>query len=163
MGVTVFPLCFLTWGHSVVEVMKASFKRPYGCTDTLRAPTLRQATADHAPPQTPSQLPVSLGQSLVGVTAPFSWVLVHKVLFVPSKSQFPQSCVSSGGSVVGLMEIASKRAYAIPRSTAPRALLLRQSTADPYLHRRHSDTVLAQSLWGLWVLVWTRFVWAIWA
>ena len=30
-----------------------------------------------------------------GVTAPFSLVLVHKVLFVPSKSLFPQSCVSS--------------------------------------------------------------------
>ena len=31
-----------------------------------------------------------------------------------------------------------------------------------YLHRRHSNTVLAQSLWGLWVLVHTRFVWALW-
>ena len=40
---------------------------------------------------------------------------------------------------------------------------LRQSTADPYLHRRHSDTVLSQSLWGLWVLVCTRFVCALWA
>ena len=36
-----------------------------------------------------------------GVTAPFSWFLLHTVLFVPSKSLFPQSCVSSGGSVVG--------------------------------------------------------------
>ena len=26
---------------------------------------------------------------------------VHKILFVPSKSLFPQSCVSSGGSMVG--------------------------------------------------------------
>ena len=45
----------------------------------------------------------------------------HKVLFVPSKSLFPQSCVSSGGSMVGLMVTSSKRAYAIPRSAAPRA------------------------------------------
>ena len=45
----------------------------------------------------------------------------HKVLFVPSKSLFPQSCLSSGGSVVGLMVTSSKRAYAIARSTAPRA------------------------------------------
>ena len=29
--------------------------------------------------------------------------------------------------------------------------------------RRHSNTVLSQSLWGLWVLVHTRFVWALWA
>ena len=45
---------------------------------------------------------------------------VHKVLFVPSKSLFPQSCVSSGGSVVVLMVTSSNKAYAIPRSTAPR-------------------------------------------
>ena len=29
------------------------------------------------------------GSVSCGVTAPFSWVLVHKVLFVPSKSLFP--------------------------------------------------------------------------
>ena len=45
----------------------------------------------------------------------------HKVLFVPSKSLFPQSSVSSGGSVVELMVASSKRAYAIPRSAAPRS------------------------------------------
>ena len=45
----------------------------------------------------------------------------HKVLFVPSKSLFPQSCVSSGGFMVGLMATSSKRAYAIPSSAAPRA------------------------------------------
>ena len=45
----------------------------------------------------------------------------HKVLSVPSKSLFPHSCVTSGGSVVGLMATSSKRAYAIPMSAAPRA------------------------------------------
>ena len=35
----------------------------------------------------------------------------HKVLFVPSKSLFPQFCVSSGGSMVGLMETSYQRAY----------------------------------------------------
>ena len=40
-------------------------------------------------------------------------------------------------------------------------LPLQQATADPYLHRRHSDTVLAQPLWNLWVLVCPRFVWAL--
>ena len=29
------------------------------------------------------------GSVSCGVTAPFSWVLVHKVLFVPSKNLFP--------------------------------------------------------------------------
>ena len=46
---------------------------------------------------------------------------MYKVLFVPSKSLFPQSSVSSGGSMVGLMATSFKRAYAIPRSAAPRA------------------------------------------
>ena len=55
-----------------------------------------------------------------GVTAPFFWVLVHKVLFVPSKTVSP-SCASSGSSVVGLMAISSKRAYAIHKSAAARS------------------------------------------
>ena len=46
----------------------------------------------------------------------------HKVWFVPSKSVFPQSCVTSGDSMVGLMVTSSKRTYAIPRSAALRAL-----------------------------------------
>ena len=37
----------------------------------------------------------------------------------------------------------SKKTYTIPRSIAPRAPALKQSTDDPYLHRRHSNTVLA--------------------
>ena len=41
-------------------------------------------------------------------------------------------------------------------------LPLWQSMADPYLCRRCSNTVLSQSLWGLWVLMCTRFVWALW-
>ena len=62
-----------------------------------------------------------------------------------------QSCVSSGSSVVELMVTSSKRAYAIPRSTLPKAPS--PEAADLYLCRRHSNTVLSQSLWGLWVLV----------
>ena len=46
---------------------------------------------------------------------------VHTILFVPSKSLFPQSCVCSGGSMVRLMATSSKRAYAIPWPAAPRA------------------------------------------
>ena len=82
----------------------------------------------------------------------------------PSKSLFIQSQVSSEGSIMGLMATSFQRAYAIPSCAAPRALPLQQATADPYLlHRRHSNTVMSQSLWGLWVLVCIRFVWALWA
>ena len=64
-------------------------------------------------------LPGKSGSVSCGVTAPFPWVLVHTVLFLPSKRLYLQSCVSSGGSMVGLMATSSKRAYGIPRSTAP--------------------------------------------
>ena len=54
-----------------------------------------------------------------GVTVAFSWVLVHTKFCLCPPSLFPQSCDSSGGSMVGLM-VTSRRAYAIPRSTVPR-------------------------------------------
>ena len=57
----------------------------------------------------------------------------HKVLFVLSKSLFPQSFVSSGGFLVGLMATSSKRAYAIPKSTQSPCcslLLTHTSTGD---------------------------------
>ena len=45
----------------------------------------------------------------------------------------------------------------------PEPLLPQQSTADLYLLRGHPNTVLSQSLWSIWVLVRTRYVWALWA
>ena len=84
--------------------------------------TLQQAIANpclcQILPDTHRQVRVSL----CGFTAPFSWVLVHTRFFCESsKSLFPQSCVSSGSSVVELMATSSKRVYATPRSAAPRA------------------------------------------
>ena len=39
-------------------------------------------------------------------------------VFCALQESVSQSCVSSGGSMVGLMVTSSKRAYAIPRSAA---------------------------------------------
>ena len=61
------------------------------------------------------------GSVSCGVTAPFSWVLVHTRFCLCLPRVCFQSCVSSGGSMVGLTVTSSKRAYAIPRSTACRA------------------------------------------
>ena len=36
-----------------------------------------------------------------------------------------------------------------PSLLHPEHLPLQQATADPYLHRRYSNTVLSQSPWGL--------------
>ena len=107
----------------IMKIMVTSFRRSPKCTAKHSVPlTLQQATVDprlcQRPLDTRGQVWVSLlwghCSSLLGPGA-------HKVLFVPSKSLFPQSCVSFGSSVVGLMATSSRRAYAIPRSAAPRA------------------------------------------
>ena len=125
MGGAVFPPIYLTRGQTTVEVMKimvTSFSRSYAGTAALSAPS---PAAGHRQPCLHWRLLVTHGQVWVSLLwGHCSFVLgprVHKVLFVPSKSLFPQSCGSSGGSMVGLMATSSKRAYAIPRSAAPRA------------------------------------------
>ena len=73
-----------------------------------------------------------------------------------------QSCVSSGISVVGLKVTSSKRAYAIPKSAAPKAPV-RVAVHCWRIPPQEMLTVLSQSLLGPWVLVCTRFAWALWA
>ena len=83
------------------------------------------------------------GSVSCGITAAFSpgsWCT--QLLSVSSKSLFPQSCVSSGGSVVGLMAISSKRSYAIPRSAAPEPLPRSQSIAELILLPPHLTSTL---------------------
>ena len=77
----------------------------------------------------------------------------HKVLFVPSKSLFPQSCVSSGGSVVGLMVTSSKRAYATSRSAAPRApapAAVHCRPIPPQKTLKHSSVSVSVGVSGSW-------------
>ena len=125
MSKVVFPPCCLTWGQTMVEVMTimlTSFKMSYACTATLSAP---DPAARHCQPTPPPETPRhSQGVWVSLLWGHCSFLLgpgVHKVLFVLPKNLFPQSCVSSGGSVVGLIATSSKWACAIPRSSAPRA------------------------------------------
>ena len=119
MGGAAFPPCCLTWGQTMVEVMKimdTSLKRsmctllhsvPRPCS---RAP-LTQASAGSS-----WTLMGKSGSVSCGVTAPFLLGPdAHKLLFLPSKCLFSQFCVSSGGSLVGLTATSSERAYAILR------------------------------------------------
>ena len=133
----------------VMKIMVTSFKRSHAGTAALVPLTLQQATAD---PHLCQRLLDTYGQVWVSLLwGHFSFLLspgVHKFLFVPSKSLFPQSYVSSGGSMVGLMATSSKRAFAIPRSAAPRAPPLQQFTVDLYLHGRHSNTILSMGSFG---------------
>ena len=76
------------------------------CTDCLtHCPrTCSRPLLTHASPEdTPGHSQESLNQSLVGHCFFLLGPGAHKVLFVPSKSLFPQSCVSSGSSMVGLI------------------------------------------------------------
>ena len=138
----------------VMKIMDTSLKRSM-CTLLHSVPlTLQQATAD---PRLCQRLLDTHGQVWVSLLCGHCSFLLgpgaHKVLSVPSKSLFPQSCVSSAGSTA----TSSKRAYAIPlqvcctRSPCSRPLLTRTSTGD-------TQTQFCLSLLGVWVLVHTRFV-----
>ena len=98
----------------VLKIMVTSFKTSHAGTATLSAPTLQQATTN--PCGDSWTLMGKSGSVSFGVTALFSWVLGHKVLFVPSKSLFP-----SPVKVLLWGYWCSKRAYTKPRSAAPRA------------------------------------------
>ena len=105
----------------VMKTMATSFKRSHSCTAALSALHLQQTTAD---PHLCWRLLDTHGQVWVSLLwGHCSFLLgpgAHKFLFMPSKSLFPQSCVSFSGSMVGLMATSFKRAYAISSSTAPR-------------------------------------------
>ena len=76
----------------MVQVMKKMAPPSKGPVHALLhsvPPTLQQATADPRLPRDSWTLTGKSGSVSCGVTAPFSRVLVHKILFVPSKSLFP--------------------------------------------------------------------------
>ena len=116
----VWPESKLWW--RLMKIMATSFKRSHAPTVTLSAPNPEAGHHRLMPlletPGHSREIYVSLFWGhcsfLLGPGA-------HRVLFVPSKSLFPQSCVSFGGSMVRLMVTSSKRAYATPKSIALRA------------------------------------------
>ena len=106
----------------VMKIMATSFKRSHACTATFSAPN--PAAGHHWPMpllETPGHSQASLGQSFVGLLllSPGSWCMQGSVCAI--QETISQTCVSSGSSMVGLMTTSSMRAYAIPKSAAPRA------------------------------------------
>ena len=71
----------------------------------------------HASARDSWTLPGKSGSVSCKISAPLSWVLVHTRFCL---CHISQSCVSSSSSMVGLMATSSERAYAIPKSAAPR-------------------------------------------
>ena len=146
----------------VMKIMVTFFKRSHARTAALGAP---YPAAGHRQPMPLLEILDTHGQVWVCLLwGHCSFLLdpgAYNLLFVPSKSLFPQPCVSSGSLMVGLMVTSSKSAYVIPRSTTPRAPAPEAVHCRSVPCRRHSNTVLSQSMWGLWVLVYPRFVRAI--
>ena len=150
---TVFSPCCLTWDQTMVEVVKimaTSFKRCQEHTATLSAPTLQQATAD---PRLCQRLLDTHRQAWVSLLwGHCSFLLglgAHKVLFVPSNCLFPQFCVSSSSSMLGLMVTFFKRAYAIARSTAPRAPVAGHCWPVPFQETLNTQRQVWLSLCGV--------------
>ena len=93
-----------------MKIMVTSFKRSHDALLHIVSPTLKRATADAC-------LHWRLLDTHGHVWVSFLWCHcsfllgpgAHKALFMPSKSQ---SCVSSGGSMVGLMVTSFKMSYA---------------------------------------------------
>ena len=125
MGRAMFPPCYLTWGQTMVEVMKimaSSFKRSHTHTAAHSGPNPAAGRRwPTPPPGTLGYSWASLSQSLAGSLLLSSGSWCTQGFVCAFQEYVSQSYVSSGGSMVGLMATSSKRAYAIPRSTAPRA------------------------------------------
>ena len=143
----------------VMRIMATSSRRSQACTAAFRAP---DPAAGHRQPtpllETPGHSWANLGQSLVQtlLLSPGSWCM-QGFVYTLQGSVSPVLCKFwwlYGGVNGNLLQ----EGYAIPRSAAPRAPAPEAGHCGPYLCRRHSNTVLAQSLWGLWVLVHMRFV-----
>ena len=148
----------------VMKIMATSFRRFHAHTAALSAPDPAAGHCKPTPlPETPGHSEASLGQSLLGSLLLSLGPGVHKDLFVLSKSLFPQSCVSSGSSMVGLMATSSKRAYAIPKSTAPRAPAPVAGHCWPILPQetfKHSSGSVSVRSLGSGV---HKVFWALWA
>ena len=156
-----------------LEKIKWSVRRDEDNGDLLqKIPCMYRYTQCPQSCRRPAQTHTSTGDSWTltgktgsvscGVTVPSSRSWCTRFCLSPPRVYFPALCKFCQ-LYVGLMVTSSKRAYVIPSLLHPAPLSLWQCTADPYLYRRHSNTVLSQSLWGPWVLVHTRFVWALWA
>ena len=142
----------------LIKIMVSSFKRSHARTAALIDPNPAAGDRRSMPPlETPGHSRASLGQSLVEslLLSSRSWC-AQGFVCVLQESVSPVLCKLWW--LYGLMATFSKRAMPYPGLLHPEPLPLQQSTADPHPCRRHSNTVLSQSLWGHWVLEHTRFV-----
>ena len=166
MGRTVFPPCFLTWGQTTMEVMKiivTSFKWSHAGTPAVSVPDPAAGHCWTMPlPEIPGPSWSSLISLLWGHCSFFLGPGVDKILFGLLRVCFPSPVSVLAALLLGCWRPLTRGLVPYPGLLYPEPMPLWQATAEPYLHGRHSNTVLAQSLWSLWVLVHTRFVGGLW-
>ena len=106
----------------IMKIMGTSFKMFYACTATLSAPNAAACHLWHMPPpENAGHSRASLGHSLVGslFLSPGSWCT--QVSVCPLQETVSPVLCKFWLLYGGLMVTSSKRAYATPRSTEPRA------------------------------------------
>ena len=118
------PSMLFTWGQTMVKVMEimvTSFKRSHACTATLCLQPCSRLPPTHASAGDSWTLPGKSGWVSWGGHCSFLLGAGAQGPVCALQESISQSCVNSGSSMVGLMVTSSKRAYAIPKSDAPRA------------------------------------------
>ena len=156
------PSLFFDQGQArveVMEIMATSFKRSHAHTAALSAPNPEVGHRRLMPPaETHGYSGECLGQFLVGflLLSPESWCTAAFVFAI-------QVCVCTvlckfWWLCDGFMATSSRGLISYAGRLYPESLSLQQSTAGLYLHRRHSTTVLDQSLWVLCILLHMSFV-----
>ena len=148
MGGAVFPPCCLTWGQTMVEVMKiiaTSFKKSLAhCLTQCPGPCSRPPPIDSSARDSWTLMGKS-GSVSWGVTAPFSCVLVCTRFCLCQESVSLVLC-KFWWLYGGVMATSSKRAYVICRSAAPRApapVACHCWSVAPQETPKHSKTGLA--------------------
>ena len=117
----------------------------HACTATLTTP--KPAAGHHeltSPLETPGHSQASMGQSPMGWLLSSSGSGAQGSVYALQES-FSQSCLSSCSFMLDLMVTSSKRAYAIPKSAAPRApfpVAVHCWTISPQKTLKHSSLSL---------------------
>ena len=161
------PSLLLTWGKTMVEVMKimpTSFKRSHGSYCYTQCPQpCSKPPPTHASTGDSWTLPGKSGSVSCGVTASFSWVLVStRFCLCPSRVYFSVLCKfwQLFGGINGdlLQEGLCHTHVCCTQSPCPCSspLLTRTSRGD-------AQTQFCLSLCGVSGSWFTRFVWALWA
>ena len=131
----------------VMKIMATSFKSSHARNATLSAPSPAAGRLRPTPPPETRGHSQQVPDSLLWGHCSFLLVPgVHKVSVSDLQESVYQSCVSSSSSVVGLMVTPPRTLMPYAGLLHPEPLPPQQSTADLYLLRRHTNTVLSQSL-----------------